>query len=77
VLVKEVVVGNGQITQTEIDDVGRAVPRRRFAATRLLGSRVRIPLRAWMFFSCVCLVGSGLYNEVITRADSYGLFVYI
>jgi len=50
-LVKEVVVGNIQITQTEIDDGGRAALRRRSAATRLLGSRVRIPLRAWMFFS--------------------------
>jgi len=25
-------------------------------AVRLLGSRVRIPLRAWLFFSCVCCV---------------------
>ena len=28
----------------------------RFAAARLLGTRVRIPLRAWMFFCCVCCV---------------------
>ena len=74
---REVVVGNIQNTQTEIDDDGRAVPRRRSAATRLLGSRVRIPLRAWMFFPCVCLVCTGLYNELITRADGYKFFVYI
>jgi len=50
-------VGNIQITQTEIDDGGRAVPRRRSAATRLLGSRVQIRLRAGMFFPCVFFVG--------------------
>ena len=70
-------VGNIQITQTEIDDGARAVPRRKSVPTRLLGSRVRIPLRAWMFFPCVCLVGTGLYNEQITRADGYRFFVYI
>jgi hypothetical protein len=30
--------------------------RRRSAAARLLGLRVRIPLRASMFVSCVCCV---------------------
>jgi hypothetical protein len=30
--------------------------RRRSAAVRLLGSRVQIQLRAWMFVSCVCCV---------------------
>jgi hypothetical protein len=29
--------------------------RRRSAAERLLGSRVRIPPRAWMFVCCECL----------------------
>jgi hypothetical protein len=29
--------------------------RRRSAAAWLLGSRFRIPLRAWMFFCCVVL----------------------
>jgi len=31
--------------------------RRRSAVSQLLGSRVRISLNAWMFFSCVCCVG--------------------
>jgi hypothetical protein len=30
--------------------------RRRSAAAWLLGSRIRIPLRAWMFFSRVCML---------------------
>jgi hypothetical protein len=30
--------------------------RRRSAAAWLLGSRVRIPLRAWMFVSCLYVV---------------------
>jgi hypothetical protein len=30
--------------------------RRRFAAAWLLGSRIRIPLRAWMFVSCVSML---------------------
>ena len=58
-------VDNIQITQTEIDYGGRAVPRRWSAATRLLGSRVQIPLRAWMFFPCVLFVGYG----PLRRAD--------
>jgi hypothetical protein len=30
------------------------------AAACLLGSRIRIPLRAWMFDSDMCCVGSGI-----------------
>jgi len=30
------------------------------------GLRVRTPLRAWMFISCVCCVGSGLCHGLIT-----------
>jgi hypothetical protein len=37
------------------DPGGRAGLRRRFAAARLLGLRVRIPLRTWMFIFCVIL----------------------
>jgi hypothetical protein len=40
-------------------------------AVRLLGSRVRISLKAWMFVpcvSCVCVV-SGLYNELTARSE--------
>jgi hypothetical protein len=43
--------------------------RRRSTAALLLGSRVRIPLRALMFVSCVCCVGSGLCDELITRPE--------
>jgi hypothetical protein len=43
--------------------------RRRSAAARLLGSRVRIPLKAWMLVSCVCCVGSGFCDELITRTE--------
>lgn len=32
--------------------------RRSSAANRVLGSRVQIPQRAWIFFSCVSFVGS-------------------
>jgi len=70
-------VDNIQITQTEIDYGGRAVPRRWSAATRLLGSRVQIPLRAWMFFPCVLFVGYGPHDELITHADNYRFFVYM
>jgi hypothetical protein len=41
--------------------------RRQSAAARLLVSRVPIPLKAWMFVSFVCCVGSGLCDELITR----------
>jgi hypothetical protein len=42
----------------------------------LLGSWVRVPLRAWIFVSCVCLVLScvvrGLCHGLITRPkESY------
>jgi hypothetical protein len=37
--------------------------RRRSAATWLLGSRVRIPLRAQMFVSCVCMLCCPVWVE--------------
>jgi hypothetical protein len=44
------------------------------AATRLLGSRVRIPPKAWMSVSYVCCVGSGFCDWLITRqGESYRL----
>jgi hypothetical protein len=48
-----------------------AVLRRRSAAARFLGSRVRIPLKVWMFVSVfvVCCVGSGLCDELIARSE--------
>ena len=56
-------------------------PRRlkpRSADTRLLGSRVRIPLSAWMFVCCVCCVGSGHCDELITRSEeSYRMCVCV
>ena len=45
--------------------------RRRSAAVRLLRSRVRIPLRAWMLVSCVCCVGSGICDDLITCAEEF------
>jgi hypothetical protein len=54
--------------------------RRRSAAAWLLGSRVRIPLGAWMFVSCVyyvvlSCVGRGLCDGLITRPEeSYSVF---
>ena len=50
--------------------------RRGSAATRMLGLRVRIPLRTWMFVSCKCsaLSGRGLCEELITHPEeSYRL----
>jgi hypothetical protein len=41
----------------------------RSEAAWLLGSRVRIPLKVWIFVSCVCCVGSGLCHELITRSE--------
>jgi hypothetical protein len=38
--------------------------RRRSAAAQLLGSRVRIPVGAWMFVSCVYMLCCPLYVEV-------------
>ena len=50
-------------------------PRRGSAATRLLGLRVRIPPWAWMFVCCVCCVGRGLCDGLITRPEeSYRLY---
>ena len=45
--------------------------RRRSAAFCFLGSRVRIPLKVWVLICCGCLccVGSGLCNELITRPE--------
>jgi hypothetical protein len=44
------------------------------AAAWLLGSRVRIPMRAWMFVSCVwyvvlSCVGRGLCDGLVTRPE--------
>ena len=53
----------------------RCVLKRRSAAARLLGSRVRILLRAWMFVFCACFVScrqrplrraDHLYREVLS-----------
>jgi hypothetical protein len=43
------------------------------AAALLLGSRVRNPLRAWLYVSwvCVCCVDSGLCDELITLTQEY------
>jgi hypothetical protein len=45
--------------------------RRRSASVQLLGKRVRIPLRAWMFVYCVPCVGSGLWDELISRSGDF------
>jgi hypothetical protein len=43
-----------------------------FAAARLLGSRVRIPLYVWMFSCCASCVCRGLCDGPITRlGESY------
>jgi hypothetical protein len=39
------------------------------AADLLLGSWVRIPLRAWIFVCCVCCVGNGLWYGLITHSE--------
>ena len=51
-------------------------PRRSSAVVvRLLGLRVRIPR---MFVSCVCCIGSGLCDELITRTEeTYRLCVCV
>jgi hypothetical protein len=53
--------------------------RRRPESARLLGSRVRIPLKACMFVSCVlCCVVSGLCNELIALSEeSYQVCVCV
>jgi len=47
--------------------------RRTSEAVWLLGLRVRIPLKSWMFvcFVCfvLCCVGNGLCDELITRSE--------
>jgi hypothetical protein len=49
---------------------------RRSAAAWLLGSRVRAPQIAWLFVSCVCCVGRGFCDELITRSEeSYWVYV--
>ena len=47
------------------------------AAARLLGLRVRIPPRAWMFVSCKCSVLSGLCVGPITRPEEWCLRVIV
>jgi hypothetical protein len=51
---------------------------KRSAAALLLGSGVQIPLIAWNFVSCVCCVGSGRCDELITRPEeSYSVCVCV
>ena len=45
--------------------------RRRSATYRLLEWRVRVPLRSWMFVSCVYCVGSTLSNGQIARSEEF------
>jgi len=71
VLVREVMDGNIQITQTEIDDGSRTVSGRTSAATRLLGSRVQIPLRAWMFFPCVCWLRASTTSSLLVTVTDF------
>ena len=61
-------------------DTTSAVLRRRSAATRLLGLRVRIPPGAWMSLCCECYVlsGIGLCDGLITRPEeSYRLWCVV
>jgi hypothetical protein len=52
--------------------------RRRYAAAWLLGSRVRIPVTAKMFVSCISCVRSGLCDEPITSSEeSYQIYVIL
>jgi hypothetical protein len=55
--------------------------RRRSASAWLLVSGVWIPLRAWMFVSCVhmlCCVGTGLCDGLISRpAESYRVSISV
>jgi hypothetical protein len=45
--------------------------KRRSAATRLLGLRVRIPLMEWTFVCCerCVLLGKGFCDELITHIE--------
>ena len=47
--------------------------KRRFAADRMLGSRVQIPLRVYMFVVVlfVCCVGGGICDELITPSEEF------
>jgi hypothetical protein len=46
--------------------------RRSFAAARLLGLRVRIPLRARMFVAhAVCSVDSGICDKMLTHSEGF------
>jgi hypothetical protein len=47
-----------------VADLGSRSLRRRSAAAWLLGSRVRIPLRAWMFVSCVYMLCCPVQVEI-------------
>jgi hypothetical protein len=53
-----------------------AVPSK---AARLLGSRVRIPLKTWMFFCLLCFVlASGLWDALIIRLeDSFWVYACV
>jgi hypothetical protein len=58
--------------------------RRRSAAAWLLGSRVRIPLGAWMFVSCVYMLCCPLWVEVsatgrslVQRSSTVCLIAYV
>jgi hypothetical protein len=48
-------------------------PRRSSAVVWLLGFRLRIPARAWMFILCVC---SGSCDELITQGSPNGCVIY-
>jgi len=42
----------------------------------MLGSRVRIPMKAWIFVSCVSYVGSDMCDELIScSGESYRVCV--
>jgi hypothetical protein len=47
--------------------------RRRSAAEWLLVMQVRIPLKSWIYVSCVCCVGSGFCDEVVTLSEELWL----
>jgi len=47
------------------------VKLRKSEADRLLGSRVRIPLRSWTFDCFVHCVGIGLYDQPITHSEEF------
>jgi hypothetical protein len=56
----------------------RAVLRRRTVPSRLLGLRVRNPLRECVFVSWVCCVGRCLCDELITHSEnSYRVYLIV